>query len=502
MTGSGRLIAAIDQGTSSSRCVLFDHEANAVSSHQIEHRQHFPQPGWVEHDPVEIWDNTRACISAALDRARAGSSDIAAIGITNQRETTVLWEPATGRPIANAIVWQDTRTEERVRELAAGNGTYRFQKATGLPVSTYPSALKVAWLLDQDPSTRAAAERGDVLFGTIDSWLLWQLTGGSRGGIHVTDVTNASRTMLMNISTLDWDEGMLAEFGVPKEILPRIVSSSEVYGTSVDPVGGIPIAGILGDQQAALFGHACFEPGDVKNTYGTGCFMLLNTGSQPVFSEHGLITTVAARLGDASATYALEGSVAVAGALIRWLRDNLGIISTSDEIEDLARSVPDNGGVVLVPAFSGLFAPHWRSDARGVVAGLTGYATSAHLARAALEAAAFQSLDLAEAMLADMGPPSPQEMRVDGGMVVNDLLMQFQADMFGFPVVRPASPEVTVLGAAYAAGLAVDFWSDPQELRSSYKIDERWEPAMDEETRCEGIALWKKGVERTLGWVE
>ncbi|MFN2594897.1 MAG: glycerol kinase GlpK [Actinomycetota bacterium] len=497
-----RFVAAIDQGTSSSRCLLFDHEGAAVASHQLEHRQHFPRPGWVEHDPVEIWDNTRECIARAVEKAGASISDIASVGITNQRETTVLWDRTSGKPVANAIVWQDTRTESRVRELTADGGTYRFQKTTGLPVSTYPSALKIAWLLDQDKATRAAAERGDVLFGTIDSWLVWNLTGGPDGGVHVTDATNASRTMLMDIATLDWDEGMLGELDIPPAMLPRIGGSSEIYGEANEPLSGAPIAGILGDQQAALFGHTCFDAGNVKNTYGTGCFMLLNTGTEPVFSEHGLITTVAAKLGSDRATYALEGSVAVAGALIRWLRDNLGIIGSSDEVEGLARSVPDNGDVVLVPAFSGLFAPHWRSDARGVVAGLTGYATKAHVARAALEAAAYQSFELAEAMLADMGPPAPAEMRVDGGMVVNDLLMQFQADIFGFPVVRPEASEVTVLGAAYAAGLAVGFWKDLDELRAKYRIDKRWEPQMDAADRERGIALWKKAVERTLDWAD
>ncbi len=450
---------------------------------------------------MEIWENVSRCIDVALEKSGANASDIAAIGITNQRETVVMWERSSGRPIANAIVWQDTRTEDRIRDLTRDGGVYRFQKTTGLPVSTYPSALKIQWLLARDDDARAAAEKGDVLFGTVDSWIAWQLSGGPDGGVHVTDVTNASRTLLMNIETLEWDRSMLDELRIPRAMLPAIVPSSDVYAPARGSLEGVPIAGILGDQQAALFGHTCFDKGDVKNTYGTGCFMLLNTGTELVFSDHGLITTVAAKIGSEPATYALEGSVAVAGALIQWLRDNLQIIDSSAEVEELAASVEDNGGVVLVPAFSGLFAPHWRSDARGVVAGLTGYATKAHIARAALEAAAFQSMELADAMLADVGPPKPDEMRVDGGMVVNDLLMQFQADMFGFSVVRPSTSEVTVLGAAYAAGLAVGIWEDLDDLRRNYAIEKRWEPRIDDAGRTQRVALWKKAVERTLDWI-
>ena len=500
------LVAAIDQGTTSSRCILFNHAGQPVASHQLEHRQITPRPGWVEHDANEILERVRACIRAALREAGADARAIAAVGISNQRETTVVWSRQTGRPIANAIVWQDTRTAEACARLAS-TGIDRFRAKTGLPISTYSSALKLAWILDDGGpeaarERRSAAEGGDLLFGTIDTWLIWNLTGGTEGGVHVTDVTNASRTMLMNLETSAWDPELLAEIGVPAAMLPEIRSSSEVYGTGVGDLSGVPICGDFGDQHAALFGQACFEPGQMKCTYGTGAFMLMNTGEQVVPSSHGLITTVAARLGDGPTTYALEGSVAVTGSLIGWLRDNLGIIGDASEVEALARSVPDSGEVVFVPAFSGLFAPHWRSDARGVIAGLTAYATRGHIARAALEATAYQVLDLCEAMAADLGTALPGELRVDGGMIANELLMQFQADILGRAVVAPPIAETTALGAAYAAGLAVGFWGNLDELRAMDRADRRWDPSMDAATRAAGIARWHKGVERSLGWVD
>ncbi len=498
------LVAAIDQGTTSSRCILFDRAGEPVAAHQLEHRQLTPRPGWVEHDAEEILDRVQTCVRVALREAGADARALAAVGITDQRETTIVWSRRTGRPIAPAIVWQDTRTADAGARLAAADaaGVDRFRDLTGLPISTYSSALKLAAILDDGGrERRAAAEAGELAFGTIDSWLIWQLTGGIDGGVHVTDVTNASRTMLMGLASLDWEPELLDVIGIPAAMLPAIRSSSEVYGHGVGELAGVPIAGDLGDQQAALFGQTCFEPGQVKCTYGTGAFMLLHTGERPVPSRHGLITTVAARLGDGQATYALEGSVAVAGALIGWLRDNLGIIADTSEVEALARSVPDSGDVVFVPAFSGLFAPHWRSDARGVIAGLTRYATRAHIARAALEATAYQVDDLAVAMMADLGEDLPAELRVDGGMIGNDLLMQMQADILGRPVVAPRIAETTALGAAYAAGLAVGFWRDLDELRSMDRAGRRWEPRMDEATRAAGKARWHKGVERTLGWV-
>jgi glycerol kinase len=499
------LVAAIDQGTTSSRCILFDRAGDAVAGHQLEHRQITPRPGWVEHDADEILDRVRTCVRVALREADADAGALAAVGITNQRETTVVWSRRTGRPVAPAIVWQDTRTADAGARLAAAHpaGMDRFRDLTGLPISTYSSALKLASILDEGGrERRAAAEAGELAFGTIDSWLIWQLTGGVDGGVHATDVTNASRTMLMGLASLAWEPELLDSIGIPAAMLPTIRSSSEVYGHGVGELTGVPIAGDLGDQQAALFGQTCFEPGQVKCTYGTGCFMLMHTGDRPVPSHHGLITTVAARLGGAPATYALEGSVAVAGALIGWLRDNLAIIGDASEVEALARSVPDSGDVVFVPAFSGLFAPHWRSDARGVIAGLTGHATRAHIARAALEATAYQVNDLAVAMMADLGEDLPAELRVDGGMIGNDLLMQFQADILGRPVVAPRIAETTALGAAYVAGLAVGFWRDLDELRAMDRTGRRWEPGMDEATRTAGVARWHKGVERTLGWVE
>ncbi|MFL5673539.1 MAG: glycerol kinase GlpK [Chloroflexota bacterium] len=499
------LVAAIDQGTTSSRCILFDRAGRPVASHQLEHTQITPRPGWVEHDADEILERVRTCVRVALRDAGASASTLAAVGISDQRETSIVWDRHTGRPVHNAIVWQDTRTADAGQRLAAGDraGADRFRGLTGLPISTYSSALKLAWILDDGgPSRRAAAEAGDLLFGTVDSWLIWHLTGGVSGGVHLTDVTNASRTMLMGLESLAWEPGLLDAVGIPAAMLPEIRSSSEVYGHGTGDLDGVPIAGDLGDQQAALFGQACFDAGQLKCTYGTGCFMLMHTGDRPVASRHGLITTVAARLGGAPATYALEGSVAVAGSLIQWLRDDLGIIADTSEVEALARSVPDSGDVVFVPAFSGLFAPHWRSDARGVIAGLTRFATRAHIARAALEATAYQVYDLGDAMVADLGEALPAELRVDGGMTRNELLMQFQADVLGRPVVAPPIAETSALGAAYAAGLAVGFWSGLDELRSMDRAARRWEPAMDEATRAAGIARWHKGVERTLGWVD
>ena len=505
----GSLVAAIDQGTTSSRCILFDRAGQPVASHQLAHRQITPRPGWVEHDADEILRNVRACLRGALGEAGVDGRALAAVGISNQRETTVVWSRATGKPVGNAIVWQDTRTADACTGLAgeAASGIDRFRAATGLPISTYSSALKLAWILDDGSpeavrERRAAAEAGDLLFGTIDTWLIWHLTGGPNGGSHVTDVTNASRTMLMDLERLAWDSELLDVVGVPSAMLPGIRASSEVYGTGVGELAGVPISGDLGDQHAALFGQACFEPGQIKCTYGTGAFLLMHTGERPVPSSHGLITTVAARLGDAPATYALEGSVAVTGSLIGWLRDNLGIIEDAAEVEALARSVPDSGDVVFVPAFSGLFAPHWQSEARGVIAGLTAYATRAHIARAALESTAYQVYDLCVAMAADLGRPLPGELRVDGGMIGNDLLMQFQADILDRTVIAPPIAETTALGAAYAAGLAVGFWSGLDELRAMDRADRRWEPAMDPATRATGIARWHKGVERSFGWLD
>ena len=505
--GPRSLVAAIDQGTTSSRCILFDRGGRIVASHQLEHAQITPRPGWVEHDPDEILERVRTCVRVALHKAGATPRAIAAVGISNQRETTVVWDARTGEPAHDAIVWQDTRTADAVARLAAEHpdGIDRFRARTGLPVSTYSSALKLRWILDAlSPERRAAADRGELLFGTIDTWLIWHLTGGADHGVHVTDVTNASRTMLMDLATLDWDTGILDELGIPRAMLPEIRGSSEVYGTGGFDLDGVPIAGDLGDQQAALFGQTCFDPGQVKCTYGTGVFMLMNTGTAPVHSTHGLITTVAARLGgpDVPATYALEGSVAVAGALIQWLRDQLGIIADASEVEALARSVPDSGEVVFVPAFSGLFAPHWRPDARGIIAGLTRYSTKAHIARAAIEATAYQVVELEAAMAADLGVALPGELRVDGGMIRNELLMQFQADVLGRPVVAPPIAETSALGAAYAAGLAVGFWSSLDELRAMDRADRRWEPSMGEAARAIGIARWRKGIERSLGWVD
>jgi glycerol kinase len=486
------LVAAIDQGTTSSRCILFDHDGRPVAGHQLEHRQITPRPGWVEHDPDEIVERVRTCVKVALREAGVDARALAAVGISNQRETTVVWDRRTGRPVHAAIVWQDTRTADAVARIGDVD---RYRATTGLPVSTYSSALKLRWILDQ-----VEQDPADLVFGTIDTWLLWHLTGGQ---VHATDVTNASRTMLMDIGALAWDEAITGELGIPLSVLPEIRGSSEVCGTGVGALEGVPIAGLLGDQQAALFGQACFVAGEAKCTYGTGAFMLMHTGITPVHSTNGLITTVAARLGGegAEATYALEGSVAVAGSLVQWLRDDLGLIDAADEVEALARSVPDSGDIVIVPAFSGLFAPHWRPDARGVIAGLTRYTTRAHVARAALEATAYQVADLGDAMAADLGTP-PGELRVDGGMTRNELLMQIQADVLGSVVVAPAITEISALGAAYAAGLAVGFWRDLDELRSMSRAPRRWTPRMSERDRAAALARWHKGVARSLGWVE
>ena len=489
-----RFVGAIDQGTTSTRFIVFDRAGNTVATAQREHRQIFPRPGWVEHEPLEIRDSTFAVIETALRAASLSPDDLVAVGITNQRETTVLWERATGRPVHNAVVWQDTRTDGLVAEFARDGGQDRFRAQTGLPLASYFSALKLRWLLDNVPGARARAEAGELLFGTIDSWLLWQLAG-----VHVTDATNASRTQLMDLVTLDWDDALLRAFGVPRAVLPRILPSSVVYATAGAPLAGVPISGILGDQQAALLGQACCEPGEAKNTYGTGCFLLMHTGTTPMPSRHGLVTTVAARFGDMPACYALEGSIAVTGALVQWLRDNLRLIERSADIEALAASVSDNGDVYFVPAFSGLYAPYWRSDARGVVAGLTHYATAGHLARAVLEATAFQTMDVVRAMERDAGIPI-RTLRVDGGMVANDLLMQFQADMLNVPVVRPRTLETTALGAAYAAGLAVGYWDGLDDVRANWAVTRTWEPAMDAARRDTLSAGWAKAVQRSLGW--
>ena len=500
MTG---YVAAIDQGTTSTRCLLIDQDGNPVTAHQLEHAQHFPRPGWVEHDPEEIWTNTREVVAGAMARAGAEPRDVVAIGVTNQRETTVIWERATGVPVHPAIVWQDTRTQQICARLAAVGGVDRFRATTGLPLATYFAGPKAAWILDEVDGARSAAARGDLLFGTIDTYLLWRMTGGPDGGVHVTDVTNAARTMLMDLRTLAWDPDICAEVGVPTTMLPQIRSSSELYGQMSESafLTGTPVAGVLGDQHAATFGQACFEPGDAKNTYGTGNFLLQNTGTEPVMSKRGLLTTVAYRLGEQPAVYALEGSIAVTGSLVQWLRDNLGLVKSAGEIEALANTVADNGGVYIVPAFSGLFAPHWRPDARGVIVGLTRYANRGHVARAALEATAFQTREVVDAMQADSGV-ALRELRVDGGMVVDDTLMQFQADLLGVPVVRPVVTETTALGAAYAAGLAVGFWDGLDDLRQHWAEDRRWLPSRDRGWREREMGRWAKAVERTLGWVE
>ena len=501
-----RYIAAIDQGTTSTRCILFNRRGETVSVHQLEHTQIFPKPGWVEHDPLEIWQRTQEVVRSALDKADASARDIAAVGITNQRETTVVWNRRTGKAYANAIVWQDTRTDKICAELGKEQGQDRFRGQTGLPLATYFAGPKIRWLLDNVPGLREDAERGDALFGTIDTWLIWNLTGGVHGGSHVTDVSNAARTLLMSLEGTAWNDEILAAMGIPKSMLPAIRPSSDpaYYGyTMVDgPFGGrIPVCGDLGDQHAAMVGQACFAPGEAKNTYGTGCFMLINTGTQIVPSNCGLLTTVCYRFGEEPTVYALEGSIAIAGALVQWLRDNLRIIDQSGEVENLARTVDDNGGVYFVPAFSGLFAPYWRSDARGVIVGMTRFVHRGHIARAALEATAYQVREVLDAMRADSGVDL-QSLKVDGGMVNNELLMQFQADVLGVPVVRPKVSETTALGAAYAAGLAVGFWQNVDEMRANWGQDRAWLPSADDTARTHLYAQWKKAVTRTFDWVE
>ncbi|MGB7849011.1 MAG: glycerol kinase GlpK [Candidatus Acidiferrum sp.] len=495
-------LGALDQGTTSSRFIVFDRDGRIVAQAQEEHEQIYPSPGWVEHDPEEIWRRTQDVIRNAMEQKILQPKDLAAIGITNQRETVILWNKTTGRALCNAIVWQDTRVEGMVAEFAKQGGIDRFRAKTGLPLSTYFSALKIRWILENVRDARKQAEGGDLLSGTVDTYLLWRLTGGANGGVHLTDVTNASRTQLLNLATLNWDPEILAAFDIPTNILPRIVSSSEVYGEAkLDSIPGVKIAGVLGDQQAALFGQTCFLPGEAKNTYGTGCFLLMNTGERAVASTCGLLTTVAYRLGDANAVYALEGSVAITGALVQWLRDNLGLIQKSTDIEALARSVRDNGGVYFVPAFSGLYAPYWRSDARGVIAGLTRYANKGHLARAVLEATAYQTREVLEAMEKD-SEIHLFSLRTDGGMVENDFLMQFQADILNIPVLRPVIKETTALGTAYAAGLAVGYYSDLDDLRQNWALDQTWQPHMDETQRDTYYRQWKKAVTRSFAWVD
>jgi len=494
-------VGALDQGTTSTRFMIFNHSGGVVGIDQKEHEQIYPKPGWVEHDALEIWTRSVEVIRGALQKTGIKASDLAAVGITNQRETAVVWDRRSGKPVHNAIVWQDTRTDTICNELAKEGGQDRFRAKVGLPLATYFSGPKVKWLLDNVEGLRAKAEAGDLAFGNIDTWCIWNLTGGVDGGVHVTDVSNASRTMLMNLETLDWDPEILSIMGIPRSMLPQIRPSSEVYGKCVGDLAGIPVAGDLGDQQAAIFGQTCYSTGEAKNTYGTGCFMLLNTGTKPVQSKNGLLTTLGYKIGSQPAVYCLEGSIAITGALVQWLRDNLGMISTSAEIETLAKTVDDNGGAYFVPAFSGLFAPYWKSDARGVIAGLTRYVTKGHIARAVLEATAWQTREVLDAMNADSGV-ALTALKVDGGMVFNELLMQFQADVLGVPVIRPKVAETTALGAAYAAGLAVGFWKEVEELRKNWQVDHTWEPKMDPKEREKEFKLWKKAVTRTFDWVE
>jgi glycerol kinase len=493
---SERYIASVDQGTASSRCFIFDNRARIVSVSQVEHRHIFPRPGHVEHDPREIWRNVQHVVRDALATAQLGVRDVVALGIANQRETTVLWDRTTGEPVHNALNWQDMRTDHLVRELGGEQGPDRFRDRCGLPLATYFSGPKIRWLLDHIDGLRERAEARDVLFGTIDSWLIWNLTGR-----HITDVTNAGRTMLMNLETLDWDDVVLDAMGVPRAMLPEIRPSMEVYGEAGGALAGLPVAAALGDQHAALFGQACFSTGDAKCTYGTGSFLLMNTGEQPVRSANGLLTTVGYKIGDRPATYALEGSIAVTGALVQWFRDKLGLIGSASEIETLARTVDDNGGCYFVPAFSGLFAPHWRSDARGVIAGLTGYISKGHLARAVLEATSWQTREVVEAMNSDAGV-ALTSLKVDGGMTANNLLMQSLADVLDVPVVRPIVAETPSLGAAYAAGLAVGFWPDVEDVRAQWHKAAEWLPAMEPATREKGYRKWRKAVARTVDWVD
>lgn len=491
-----KYVASIDQGTTSTRFIIFDHSGNVVTVDQKEHQQIYPRPGWVEHDALEIWKNTQEVMQGALVRAKCSASDIAAIGVTNQRETTVVWEKSTGKPVYNAIVWQDTRTDAICNELAKDGGQDRLRSKTGLPLATYFSGPKIKWILDNVDGARRKAEHGELLFGNMDTWVIWNLTGK-----HVTDVTNASRTLLMNLNSLDWDDELLRLLDIPRAMLPEIRSSSEEYGNAKFVLEGVPVAGDLGDQQAALFGQTCFSAGEAKNTYGTGCFMLMNMGEIPVPSKSGLLTTLGYKIGKQKAVYALEGSIAIAGALIQWLRDNLGLIQSSAEVGALAKSVEDNGGIYFVPAFSGLYAPYWKSDARGVIAGMTRYVNKGHIARAALEATAFQTREVLDAMEVDSGV-NLKALKVDGGMVFNELLMQFQSDILDVPVVRPKVAETTALGAAYAAGLAVGFWKDYDELRANWGRDKEWTPKMDAKLREGLYSGWKKAVTRTFDWIE
>jgi glycerol kinase len=496
-----RFVASIDQGTTSTRCMVFDPSGNVVAMDQKEHRQIYPRPGWVEHDALEIWQRVREVVANALKKSDLIPADLAAVGITNQRETCLIWDRQTGQPFGNAIVWQDTRTDQLCNELAKSGGQDRFRSQTGLPLATYFSGPKIRWMLDNFPGVREAVEKGDALFGNIDTWLIWNLTGGIRGGVHVTDVTNASRTLMMNLTSLDWDDEILQVLGIPRNILPKILPSSQVYGYAKDELEGVPVAGDLGDQQAALFGQACYSPGEAKNTYGTGCFMLMNTGTQPVPSHSGLLTTLGYQIGNQPAVYCLEGSIAITGALVQWLRDNLKMINQSSDIEPLARTVEDNGGMYIVPAFSGLFAPYWRSDARGVVVGLTRFINRGHFARAVLESTAYQVREVLDAMEKDSGVQL-SSLKVDGGMVVNDLLMQFQADLLNVPVVRPRIAETTSLGAAYAAGLAVGFWTNFEQLQANWGKSKQWDPEMSEAARTSLYSGWKKAVTRTYDWIE
>ncbi len=498
-----KFVLAIDQGTTSSRAIVFNHSGQIVGVGQQEFEQIFPNPGWVEHNPIEIWDSVRTVVADALVAAGINKDDLISVGITNQRETAVVWDKNTGEPVYNAIVWQDTRTAPIVRELAGDEGVEKYKDRVGLPLATYFSGTKIKWILDNVEGARARAEAGDLLFGTTDSWVLWNLTGGIEGGVHKTDVTNASRTLLMNLKTLEWEPDICADFGIPMSMLPQICSSSEVYGHGREHglLTGIPISGILGDQQAATFGQACFEIGMAKNTYGTGCFMLMNTGEEVVFSQNGLLTTLCYKIGDQKAVYALEGSIAVAGSLIQWLRDNLKIIGSAPEVEDMALTVEDNGGVYFVPAFSGLFAPYWRDDARGAIVGMTRYNTQGHLARAALEATAFQTREVLDAMDADAGV-ALKELRVDGGMIANNTLMQFQADVLGVDVVAPVVAETTALGAAYAAGIAVGFWEGEADVIANWQEAKRWTPNMDEKEVQRTYRLWKKAVTKSMDWVD
>jgi glycerol kinase len=494
--------AALDQGTTSSRCMIFDHGGQVAAVEQLEHEQIYPKAGWVEHDPGEIWQRCRQVMDAALEKVGGNADDIAALGVTNQRETTVVWDRNTGEPVFNAIVWQDTRTDKICEELSKDGGQDRFRLKNGLPIATYFSGPKVRWILENVDGTRDRAEAGDLLFGNIDTWCIWNLTGGTDGGLHITDPSNASRTMLMNLETLDWDDELLDAIGVPRPMLPEIRPSSADYGVVKEGAfAGVQVAGDLGDQQAATFGQTCFSVGEAKNTYGTGNFLLLNTGNEAVQSKNGLITTVGYKIGDDAAVYCLEGSIAITGALVQWLRDNLKMIRSSSEVEDLAKTVEDNGGTYIVPAFSGLFAPYWKGNARGVVAGLTRFVNNGHIARAALESTAFQSREVADAMNADSGVEL-ESLKVDGGMVVNETLMQFQADILGVPVIRPKVAETTSLGAAYAAGLATGFWSEVEDLRENWVEDKRWEPQMDAAARDEAYRYWKKAVERTFDWLD